>query len=225
MFEGFERRTVEVDDGISIACVTAGSGPPVLLLHGFPQTRAMWAQIAPRLVEAGYSVVCADLRGYGESAKPQIAAGSVRTTVSARWPRIRSASCARSAMNGFIVVGHDRGGRTAHRMALDHPEAVRSLAVLDIVPTYAMFMETNRHLAGAYWHWYFLSAARAVAGADDRRRSGLLLRDLPRRLGLGETGRFRRGAARSLSTRLARPGHDPRLVLRLSRGGDDRPRS
>jgi len=156
MFEGFERRVVQVEDGISIACVTAGSGPPALLLHGFPQTRAMWAQIAPRLVEAGYSVVCADLRGYGESAKPKRLADnsnySFRALAEDQVRLMRALGHER-----FDVIGHDRGGRTAHRMALDRPEAVHSLAVLDIVPTYAMFMETNRHVAGAYWHWYFLS--------------------------------------------------------------------
>ena len=156
MFEGFERYVVQVDEETSIACATAGAGPPVLLLHGFPQTRAMWARIAPRLAEAGYSVVCADLRGYGESSKPKRLPDnsnySFRAFAEDQVRLMRALTYER-----FHVIGHDRGGRTAHRMALDHPRVIQSIAVLDIVPTYAMFMETNRQVAGAYWHWYFLS--------------------------------------------------------------------
>ncbi len=156
MFEGFERRTVDVGDAISIACVTAGVGPPVLLLHGFPQTHAMWASIAPQIVAAGYSVVCADLRGYGSSSKPRCLPDNsnygFRAFAEDQVRLMRTLGHER-----FHVIGHDRGGRTAHRMALDRPEVVQSVAVLDIVPTYAMFMETNRRVAGAYWHWYFLS--------------------------------------------------------------------
>ena len=169
MFEGFERRTVEVGEGISIACVTAGSGSPVLLLHGYPQTRAMWAQIAPRLVEAGYSVVCADLRGYGESAKPRSLPDrsnySFRAMAEDHVRLMRALGHER-----FHLVGHDRGARTAHRLTLDHPEAVQGVALLDIVPTHVIFMELNRHLAGGYWHWFFLSQPEPVPermiGAD-----------------------------------------------------------
>jgi haloacetate dehalogenase len=156
MFEGFARRSVDVGDGIAIACVSAGEGPPVLMLHGFPQTHAIWAAIAPRIVEAGYTVVCADLRGYGDSSKPKCLSDnsnySFRAFAEDQLLLMRALGHER-----FHVIGHDRGGRTAHRMALDHSEAVLSLAVLDIVPTYSMFMETNRQVAGAYWHWYFLS--------------------------------------------------------------------
>jgi len=156
MFEGFERRKIEVGEEISIACVIAGRGPPVILMHGFPQTHAMWARIAPRIVEAGYTVVCADLRGYGESSKPKRLPDnlnySFRAFAGDQVRLMRTLGHER-----FHVIGHDRGGRTAHRMALDHREVVQSVAVLDIVPTHAMFAETNRHVAGAYWHWYFLS--------------------------------------------------------------------
>jgi haloacetate dehalogenase len=156
VFEGFERRTIDVGDGIAIACVAAGEGSPVLLLHGFPQTYAMWARIAPRILAAGYRVVCADLRGYGDSSKPRRlpdnANYSFRAFAQDQVRLMRALGHER-----FDVIGHDRGGRTAHRMALDHPEVVQSIAVLDIVPTYAMFMDTNRKVAGAYWHWYFLS--------------------------------------------------------------------
>lgn len=154
LYDGFDRKRIDTD-GMAINCAIAGSGPPVLMLHGFPQSLAMWARTAPLLAEK-FTVVCADLRGYGDSSKPKclpdranysfraMAADQVGLMQKLGFPR-------------FHVVGHDRGGRTGHRMALDRPGTVMSLAVLDIVPTYAMFMQTNRHVAGAYWHWYFLS--------------------------------------------------------------------
>jgi haloacetate dehalogenase len=154
MFEGFERKVVPVD-GVDIACAVGGKGPPVLLLHGFPQTMAMWARVAPDLAK-DFTVVCADLRGYGDSAKPKCLPD--RSNYSFRAMAHDQIGLMRQlGFDRFHLVGHDRGGRTGHRMALDHPEAVMSLAVLDIVPTYAMFMDTNRFIAGAYWHWYFLS--------------------------------------------------------------------
>jgi haloacetate dehalogenase len=154
LFENFRRDRIRVGD-VEINFVTAGHGPPVLLLHGFPQNLAMWAKVAPVLAR-GHTVVCADLRGYGDSSKPRYAPDnsnySFRALANDQFGLMRALGFER-----FHLIGHDRGGRTGHRMALDHPDAVRSLAVLDIVPTYAMFMETNRHVAGAYWHWYFLS--------------------------------------------------------------------
>ena len=154
MFEGFARDVVNVD-GIEIACVVAGSGPPVLLLHGFPQNMSMWARVAPQLARH-FTVVCADLRGYGDSAKPKCLPDrsnySFRAMATDQIGLMR-----RLGLQRFHVVGHDRGGRTGHRLALDHPEAVLSLTVMDIVPTYAMFMDTNRKVAGSYWHWYFLA--------------------------------------------------------------------
>ena len=154
VFEGFEHKTIAVD-GIDIACVVGGSGPPALLLHGFPQNRAMWARVAPRLAQR-FTVVCADLRGYGDSAKPRCLPDrsnySFRALAADQVGLMR-----RLGFERFHLVGHDRGGRAGHRMALDHPAAVLTLTLMDIVPTYAMFMETNRDVAGAYWHWYFLS--------------------------------------------------------------------
>ncbi len=154
MFAEFERKRI-VAGKVTINCVLGGSGPPVLLLHGFPQSHAMWAQIAPQLADR-FTVVCTDLRGYGDSSKPAGAADhtnySFRALAADQIEVMRQLGFER-----FHVVGHDRGGRTAHRMALDHSSKVLSLAALDIVPTWAMFMETNRQVAGAYWHWYFLS--------------------------------------------------------------------
>lgn len=154
MFEGFERKSVSVS-GVDIACVIGGSGPPTLLLHGFPQNRAMWARVGPQLAKR-FTVVCADLRGYGDSAKPQCLPDhsnyAFRALAADQLGLMR-----KLGFDRFHVVGHDRGGRTGHRMALDHPEAVLTLSVLDIVPTYTMLTETNRLIAHAYWHWYFLS--------------------------------------------------------------------
>jgi haloacetate dehalogenase len=154
MFETFSKHRINVGD-VTISAVAAGSGPPVLLLHGYPQCKAPWARIAPILARS-YTVVAADLRGYGDSSKPKNEPGnatySFRTMGSDMFGLMRALGHER-----FHVIGHDRGGRTAYRMALDRPESVISLAVLDIAPTYSMFMSTNRLIAGAYWHWYFLS--------------------------------------------------------------------
>lgn len=154
MFGGFERRTLSVDN-IDIACVIGGSGPPVLMLHGFPQSRAMWARVAPLLAD-DFTLVCADLRGYGDSTKPICLPDRSNYAFRAMAADQLGLMCA-LGFERFHVVGHDRGGRAGHRMALDHPQAVQTLALLDIVPTYTMFTDTNREVAGAYWHWYFLS--------------------------------------------------------------------
>jgi haloacetate dehalogenase len=154
MFEGFERRRIDVGE-VTINCVTAGKGPPLLLLHGYPQNLAMWAKAAPILAKR-FTVVCADLRGYGDSSKPKCAADNNNYSFRAM-AADQVAVMKQLDFERFHVVGHDRGGRTAHRMALDHGDAVASLAVLDIVPTWAMFNDVTRKIAGTYWHWYFLS--------------------------------------------------------------------
>ena len=154
MFDGFERKLATIGE-IDIACLVGGSGPPVLLLHGFPQNKAMWARVAP-LLARHFTVICADLRGYGDSAKP--ACLPDRSNYAFRAFAADQLGLMRQlGFERFHVIGHDRGGRTGHRMALDHPDAVATLTVMDIVPTHAMFMATNRDIASAYWHWYFLS--------------------------------------------------------------------
>ncbi len=154
MFEGFARGRIHVGE-IDIAHVIGGDGPPVLLLHGYPQTLAMWARIGPALAER-FTVVAADLRGYGDTSKPVCLPD--RSNYSFRAMATDQASLMRAlGFESFHVIGHDRGGRVAHRLALDEPGRVLSLSVLDIVPTYAMLMETSRHVAAAYWHWYFLA--------------------------------------------------------------------
>ncbi len=153
MFEGFERVRVETE-GATIEGVRGGEGPPVLLLHGYPQTHAMWHPVAPLLAGA-FTVVATDLRGYGDSSKPE--GGEDHAGYSKRAMALDQVQVMRElGFDSFAVVGHDRGGRVAHRMALDHPERVTKLAVLDIVPTYHVFATADKNLATAYYHWFFL---------------------------------------------------------------------
>ena len=141
-------------DGVGIHLRMAGSGPPLLLLHGYPQTGYMWHKIAPRLA-ANFTVIIADLRGYGDSDKPptdvhhspyskRAMAGDMMTVMRAL------------GHDRFAVAGHDRGGRVAHRLARDNPNAVTRLAVLDIAPTASMYETTDKDFATAYYHWFFL---------------------------------------------------------------------
>ena len=154
MFEGFERIQIETR-GATINAVRGGEGAPVLLLHGYPQTLAMWHLIAPRLT-ASFTVVATDLRGYGDSSKPEGGeehAGYSKRAMAADQVEVMQTL----GFGSFAVLGHDRGGRVAHRMALDHPQSVTRLAVLDIVPTRHVFETADKELAMAYYHWFFLS--------------------------------------------------------------------
>ena len=154
MFEGFEYARIATS-GAQIAVRRKGDGPPVLLLHGFPQTHAMWHLVAPRLAQR-YTVVCADLRGYGDSSKP--ASDPEHTPYCKRTMARDDVEVMRAfGFERFAVVGHDRGGRVAYRLALDHPERVAALSVLDILPTYEHYARTNMAFAMGYWHWFFLS--------------------------------------------------------------------
>jgi haloacetate dehalogenase len=153
LFPGFERRRIATS-GAEIDCVVGGSGPALLLLHGYPQTHAMWHRIAPRLAER-FTVVCSDLRGYGDSSKPDGGAEHVnyskRAMAADQVETMRMLGFAR-----FRLAGHDRGGRVSHRLCLDHPHAVERVAVLDISPTRIMYGRTDKAFATAYYHWFFL---------------------------------------------------------------------
>ena len=135
-----------------LACSIGGEGPALLLLHGFPQTRAMWAHIAPGLAQT-HTVICPDLPGYGASHKPQdLAAYSFRAMaheICALMDRLGHAR--------FDLVGHDRGARVAHRLALDAPGRVNRLALLDIIPTHTLLSDLRWQVARAYYHWFFLA--------------------------------------------------------------------
>ena len=150
---GFMRHDVAAGD-VRIRLETGGNGPPLLLLHGHPQTHVTWHKIAPRLAER-FTVVAADLRGYGDSSKPE---GGVRhANYSKRTMAADQVAAMRTlGFDRFSVVGHDRGGRVAHRMALDHPDAVERIAVLDIAPTATMYARTDKDFATRYFWWFFL---------------------------------------------------------------------
>jgi haloacetate dehalogenase len=153
LFPGFTTHRIRTSE-TEIRCVVGGNGPPLLLLHGYPQTHVIWHRIAPALAKS-YTVVCADLRGYGDSGKPPsdelhapyakraMARDMVETMRALGHPRFR-------------LVGHDRGARVTHRLCRDHPDTVIKAAVLDISPTKAMYAGTNQAFATAYYHWFFL---------------------------------------------------------------------
>jgi len=153
MFENFERKVLDTS-GASINLVQGGKGYPLLLLHGYPQTHVMWHKIAPHLAEH-FRLVIPDLRGYGDSSKPE--GGPDHINYSKRAMALDQVEVmAQLGYDEFYLVGHDRGARVGHRMALDYPEKVKKLAVLDIAPTYKMYTTTDMEFATAYYHWFFL---------------------------------------------------------------------
>lgn len=157
LFPNFQHHTVKVssDDGVlSIPCVVGGDGPALLLLHGFPQTHAMWHKVAPAL-SRHFTVVASDLRGYGDASKPR--AGSQGNPYSKRAMANDQVQLMQHLGFGhFNIVAHDRGARVAHRLALDHADAATKLMLLDIAPTLSMYQHTNQTFATIYWHWFFL---------------------------------------------------------------------
>ena len=152
--EKFEKQYINVAKNINIAICSKGAGPPLLLLHGYPQTGYMWHKIAPRLAE-DFTVVVADLRGYGDSDKPT---SSEDHAVYSKRAMAADMMAVMTALghSQFFIAGHDRGGRVAHRLARDYPQAVTKLAVLDIAPTAMMYDTTDMHFATSYYHWFFL---------------------------------------------------------------------
>ncbi len=154
LIEGFTRHRLP-GDGVTIDALVGGSGPPLLLLHGYPQTRLMWRAIAPQLAQR-FTVVAPDLRGYGRSDKPP--GDGDHVTYSKRvMARDQLATMRALGFERFQVAGHDRGGRVAYRLALDHPEVVTSLAVLDIIPTADVWSRANAEGAMRMYHWFFLA--------------------------------------------------------------------
>jgi haloacetate dehalogenase len=154
LFPGFTLEGVTVKDG-QIRLRRGGSGPPLLLLHGNPQSHFMWHAVAPRLAER-FTVVCPDLRGYGQSLKPPATpdhAPYAKTAMARDMVEVMESF----GFSRFLVAGHDRGARVAHRLALDHPERVEKLAVLDIIPTVEQFERTDMASALGYYHWYWFA--------------------------------------------------------------------
>ncbi len=153
LFPGFRTLDVRTRE-TTIRLRVGGSGAPLVLLHGYPQTHVMWHKVASRL-QTEFTLVCPDLRGYGDSGKPpsddRHAAYSKRAMAADVVEAMQALGFER-----FSVAGHDRGGRVAHRLALDHPSKVHRVAVLDIAPTREMYRDTTDAFARAYWHWFFL---------------------------------------------------------------------
>ena len=222
LFPGFTSHRVKTS-GAAIHCVVGGTGSPLLMLHGYPQTHAMWHRIAPALART-HTVVCADLRGYGESSKPPSDAAH------APYSKRAMAGDMVELMHDFgfdrfALVGHDRGGRVSHRLVRDHPAAVERLAVLDISPTATMYARTDRAFATAYYHWFFLiqpfDLPERLIGADP---DYYLAKKLG---GWGSAGLtpFDPRAYEEYRRALREAGYDPRQLRGLPCGGDDRPRA
>jgi haloacetate dehalogenase len=153
MFVGFQKDQRSVN-GVQIAYRIGGSGPGLLLLHGHPQTHVIWHKIAEHMSQH-FTVVAADLRGYGDSSKPP--ATEDHSSYSKREMGRDMVELMRElGLPTFSILAHDRGARVAHRLALDHPQAVTRMALLDIAPTLAMYSQTTEAFARAYWHWFFL---------------------------------------------------------------------
>jgi haloacetate dehalogenase len=153
LFAGFERRTMGAGDAQIVARI-GGAGTPLLLLHGHPQTHVIWHRIASALAER-HTVVATDLKGYGDSSKP--AGAPDHGNYAKRVMAAEQVGVMRSlGFERFDVIAHDRGARVAHRLAMDHPGAVRKLVLLDVAPTLAMYEQTTEAFARAYWHWFFL---------------------------------------------------------------------
>lgn len=154
LFPGFEHRRIRTS-GATINLVVGGDGPPVLMLHGYPQTHAMWHKLAPKLAKH-YTVVCPDLRGYGDSSKPKGLPD--HSNYSKRVMALDMVEVMNKLGHAsFHLIGHDRGGRVGHRLARDHgPTVVRTFTILDISPTLKMYESTNMEFARAYYHWFLM---------------------------------------------------------------------
>jgi haloacetate dehalogenase len=204
IFAGFEPRDVPTTRG-TVHALVGGSGPPLLLLHGYPQSHLMWHAAAPLLAER-HTVVATDLAGYGASFRPDPAPDHA--------PHGKRAlaldqveAMAALGFDRFAVAGHDRGGRVAYRMALDHPDRVERLAVLDIVPTGEVWRRADRNFARGYWHWGFLA----------------LPAPLPERLIGGDPQTFFDLAVRGGMALGAEPGRYPAEVMDAYRRALDDP--
>lgn len=157
--DGFEQMMVDTGDSL-IKVARAGHGEPMLMLHGFPETHLMWHKIAPVLTEK-YTVVLTDLRGYGESSHPQGLpdhSNYSKKTMSTGQARVME----KLGYSHYYLVGHDRGARVAYRMLLDYQENIKKCMLLDIIPGYDMYNQTDKDFAIAYYHWFFLAQQKGL---------------------------------------------------------------
>jgi haloacetate dehalogenase len=204
LFPRFAQRKVRTR-AATINLRTGGQGPAVLLLHGYPQTHAMWHKVAPDLAR-DYTVVCPDLRGYGDSSKPKGLPD--HSNYSKRAMALDMAEVMTAlGHERFHVVGHDRGGRVGHRLARDHGRRVQSLTVLDISPTLKMYQSTNLQFAKAYWHWFFLIQE---APLPERMLEGQVPFYILKRLGRGKSGL--KHFSREAMAEYERAFRDPRTI-------------
>ena len=221
-FDGFETRRISTPRG-EVHARVGGSGPPLLLVHGFPETHLMWHPVAPALAER-FTVVAPDLPGYGDSFRPPVSADHAAHSKRALAADLVAAMGA-LGFDAFAVAGHDRGARVAYRMALDHPEVVTRLAVLDVVPTGEVWRRADATLALGYWHWAFLAQPaplpERLIGADP---DGFWL--AAERIGLkpGDP-RYPDEVLRAYRAQLDDPGVHHGHVRGLPGGRDDRPRA
>jgi haloacetate dehalogenase len=184
LFPGFRRELVPVN-GVDINAVVGPKrdAPALLLLHGYPQTHAIWHKVAPRLAQR-FNVVASDLRGYGDSSKPP--GGPTHANYTKRAMAKDQVELMRHlGHERFLLVGHDRGARVAHRLAADHPRSVMKMALLDIAPTLAMYEQANEAFARAYWHWFFLILP---AHLPERMIAGDPKLFLRKKMGAGQAG-------------------------------------
>lgn len=221
MFGGFELSQVDVGGGVGLRVRSGGSGPPVVLLHGHPRTHTTWHRVAPLLVAAGYAVVCPDLRGYGESSKP--------ITTADHSPYSKRAMAAdvltlmrRLGHERFAVVGHDRGSYVAFRLAMDAPQAVTRIAVLDSVPIGEALARADTRFATAWWHWFFFAQPRkpeqAILADPDAWYGGE-----PQRMGAENFADYRRAIHDHETVRAML--EDYRAGLGVDRAADDADRA
>ena len=204
LFPDFERRRIRTS-GATINLVTGGDGPPVLMMHGYPETHAMWHKVAPRLAR-DYTVVCPDLRGYGDSSKPK---GLPDHSNYSKRAMARDMAEVMESLGflGFHVVGHDRGARVAHRLARDFSKRVRTLTVMDISPTLKMYQNTTMQFARAYWHWFFLIQK---APLPERLLEGHVPWYILGRLGRGKSGL--KHFSKQVVAEYVRAFRDPRTI-------------
>ncbi|HEY5115868.1 MAG TPA: alpha/beta hydrolase [Nakamurella sp.] len=221
MFEGFREWRRDVGDGVTLHGRDGGDGPPVVLLHGHPRTHSTWYRVAPRLVGAGFRVVCPDLRGYGQSSTPPTTADhspyAKRAMAADVLALMRDLGHER-----FAVVGHDRGSYVAMRLALDAPEVVTALAVLDCVPIGEALARADSRFATAWWHWFFFAQPdkpeRAILADPDSWYGGD-----PARMGAENYADYRRAIHDPQTVRAML--EDYRAGLGVDRAADDADRT
>ena len=219
-YEGFESLKIDTSGGATINLVKGGDGPPLLLLHGYPQSHMMWHKIAPRLAE-DFTVVVPDLRGYGDSSKvpgdPEHLNYSKRAMAQDQVDVM-----AHLGFDKFRLVGHDRGARVSHRLTKDHQERIERLMVLDIIPTHKMFQIVNKEMATNTYHWFFLiqpyDFPERVIGADP---DYFVRRSFSRNPDAASA--FPPEVVDEYARCFSRPRHHPRHLRGLPRWGQHRP--